>query len=578
MSEWMNTLFNLSLAASFVVVTVLPLRWLLRRAPKKYSYLMWSVVFWRAVCPISFFSPISLFRLFPLMGTDGNRLEFSVGATLQGTGNAWNLVRGSSDAGNVGTNLTEIAMPENTGAVSWWNRVEPGEICFYLWLIGIVVLLVCAGVSWLRLRRKVAWAVRVEEGVYESDRISTAFLLGMFRPRIYLPTGLAGRERVFVQEHERVHLGRHDHHIKMLAWFIVLAHWFNPLMWLAFYLMVRDMEMSCDEKVLKNLSGESKEEYGSFLLALAAPAHFPVGNFPAFGESSVKQRIRNILRYRKESWKTAVIVLALVAVWSFTCLANPAQTQDAAGMDGLDNTSVFLFGTEEDPASEPEVQFLMRWARAVADRDADAVYGMLSPALQADAEQLGVYEVDDGEWVMGWSSPFVSEDVSPIIVMNVEDGKISAEITYPAMTSDPLWWVWKDYITLEKQGEEWQVAQWEQRDFFEISSYQDFKEAYENWFPDYLSGSEESEDDSFAAYLQKGHDDGFNPEYYDRFLSPLDALVLTMHLSGGEGIIEDRNYGEVYVNYRWPDGEVRIRMVQPFREDPDGIWAPWAWE
>lgn len=556
MSEWMHTLFSLSLSASFVAVTILPLRWILRRAPKKYSYLLWSIVFWRAVCPVSFFSSWSLFRLFPFMSTDGNRLEFSMGTTLRNAGNIPMPAGGSPGQGGAQAGIAEMILPGEAGAASWWNTVKPEEICFYLWLAGIAALLICAGVSWMRLRRRVVWAVRVENGIYESDRISTAFLLGIFRPRIYLPAGLTGQERVFVREHERVHLCRHDHHIKMLAWFITVVHWFNPLMWLSFYLMVQDMEMSCDERVLKNLKEEKKAEYSRFLLALAAPGRFPAENFPAFGESSVKQRIRNILSYRRESWKMAVIVPVLMAVWSFTCLANPSGSQN------------------EDPDLTPEMRFLQSWARAVADRDADAVYEMLSPDLQADAEQLGVYLAENGELVMGWSSPFVSEEASPVIEMSVENGRISAEITYPAMTSDPLWWVWKDYITLEEQGDSWQVAQWEQKDFFEISSYRDFREAYKNWFPNYLNGSEETNADSFAAYLQEGHDVGSYPEYYDRFLSPLDAAVLTLHLSGGEGTVEHRNYGEVWITYHWPDGEARIRMVQPFREDQDGIWVP----
>ena len=116
------------------------------------------------------------------------------------------------------------------------------QILFGLWAAGVVLLLAWGLFSWLRLRRRTAAAIRTEEGIYETDQISTAFVLGFFRPGIYLPAGLAGQKREFVLRHEKIHVKRHDHQFKMLAWLIVVLHWFNPLLWLAFALLARDME------------------------------------------------------------------------------------------------------------------------------------------------------------------------------------------------------------------------------------------------------------------------------------------------------------------------------------------------
>ncbi len=296
----METIFlqilNMSLSAAAVIAVVLPARLCLRRAPKKWSCLLWLAPAFRLLCPVSFRASFSLFQLRPPAGGSGPELVYLPRfAALPVAGTA---ARGGT--GEIGGLLT-------AGVV--------------LWCLGAAALVICAFVSSLRMKERLADAVCLEGNVYETDRIDAPFLLGLWRPRIYLPAGLRGERLRYVLAHERVHLRRRDHWIKLLAFLLLTVHWFNPLVWLAFFLLSRDLEMSCDEKVLAE-AGSSAGEYSRSLLSFAAPRRFPLGPL-AFGETDVKKRIRNALRWKKpRTWVTLAALLLVIAV-TVICAANP---------------------------------------------------------------------------------------------------------------------------------------------------------------------------------------------------------------------------------------------------------------
>ena len=583
MREWMITLLDLSLAASLAVLAVLLLRLVIRPLSKKYFYWLWSAVFLRAVCPFSYSSPFSFFRLFSFMRTEGGQLTVSLEpyqavrlSGILGLGDGA-FQAGAASAPQAGVDANIFASQAAAGGRMIFTALA------VIWTAGVVALLLWGVFSWLRIRRRAALAVRTEEGVYETDQISTAFVLGFFRPRIYLPAGIRGQEREFVLLHERIHLRRHDHQYKMLAWLVVVLHWFNPVLWLSFVLLTRDMEMSCDERVLEEAGEGQKENYGEFLLSLAAPSGFPAGSPLAFGESSVKARIRNILRYKKRGKAAVIAAAVLVALGIWLCLSNPSG-QEAVSVIGGAEGPTDIWVTEE-PA-QPEAGtfasdaegFLTAWAQAAGSRDADAVYETLSPELRARAEEFGIEwgQDENGEEVltMGWSSPFLVLDPVIEILPDSPEGVLEAEITYPSITSNPLWWVWKDYLTLEPAGDAYQVTDWEQRMFFEpITSYADFAEAYESWMPDYFDAS--VVDRSFAEILVQHDLAGTNPEYYGTaFSNPSAGLEETLHLGGGESQTQMEGEGEALVTYRFQDGEIQARMVQPGLSEGSQIWVP----
>lgn len=321
----MNELFLRVLAldrtAIPVILAVVLARALLCRAPRRWIYALWAAVEFRLCCPVSFTAAFSLFRL-PGLGQAGGGGDVSIVPAV--------LAPVLPAAGGTPSALEPILPAASTAApVPLWLSV--GSL---VWAIGMAVLVIWAVVSLLRLRARVATAVRWEGNVYLSEHVRSPFLLGLFRPRIYLPFGAETLEPVLA--HERYHLRHGDHWVRLLAFVLLTIHWFDPFCWLAFFLMGRDMELRCDEAVLAQSDGDLRAQYGALLLGFAAPSGFP-GPL-AFGETDVAVRIRSALRWRRpRPWATAAAALLCVAV----CAACAADPLDQPGQTGpADDTAV----------------------------------------------------------------------------------------------------------------------------------------------------------------------------------------------------------------------------------------------
>ena len=305
-------LLNMSLSAGAVIVLVLLARLCLRRAPKKWSYLLWAAPAFRLLCPVSFRAFFSVFRLRP----PARGIAPAPALTFLSPPEAAPAV--VSGAGTAAVPSAPAPLP----AAAQGSGVSLLNIAIVLWCLGAAAMAIYAFVSWRRMEERLSDAVRLEGDLYETDRIDSPFLLGLWHPRIYLPAGLRGERLRYVLSHERVHLRRGDHWVKLLAFCILSLHWFNPLVWLAFFLLNRDMEMSCDERVLEE-TGDAGE-YSRSLLSFAAPRRFPLGPL-AFGETDGKKRIRNALRWKKpRTWVTLAALLLVIAVTA-ACAANPPK-------------------------------------------------------------------------------------------------------------------------------------------------------------------------------------------------------------------------------------------------------------
>ncbi|MFS0725779.1 M56 family metallopeptidase [Paenibacillus sp. 1P07SE] len=328
----MQTLFlgivNMSVTASYVIAAVLLIRLLLKRAPKKYAYLLWAVVLFRLVCPVSISSELSLFNVPSLdMSVAQRESASALSYVPQGIGEAEtpSMTVGIPQMNAV---INESLPPGNPAA-----SVNPMQVVLALvsmvWAAGTVLLLGYGLVSYLRLKKRMATAVRLGEGVYESDRIGSPFILGFIRPRIYIPFGLGTLEREYILMHEAYHLKRKDHLIKPVAFAVLALHWFNPLVWVAFSRMARDMEMSCDEQVLAKGGSAMAKDYCTTLLAFATNRRLPTASPLAFGESGIRERVRNVLRYRKPG-RSAVFICASVCLFvSAACATNPLSGDPA---------------------------------------------------------------------------------------------------------------------------------------------------------------------------------------------------------------------------------------------------------
>ena len=314
------TILHMSLSACPVILAVLLVRLLLTGAPKKWSYLLWSVVGFRLCCPVSFQAAFSLFSVAPMQT---RRMEVLQPITPV---NPVPVVEPSAAA------PIQIAAPElSETTVQLWPTVG-----IILWCLGMAALVIYSLVRVQRLQSVLLDAVIMEPGVWQSDRISTPFLMGLLHPKIYIPTGTDPEPLRYVLAHERVHLRRGDHWLKALAFLILTVHWFNPLCWLACLLMNRDMELSCDERVLSE-HGTIARAYSLSLLHFATGRRFPGPGMLAFGEPDMKRRVQNALKWQQPKRWATILAALLCVVAVAACAANP---RDNAEREAIKNVAM----------------------------------------------------------------------------------------------------------------------------------------------------------------------------------------------------------------------------------------------
>ncbi|NLB45430.1 MAG: M56 family metallopeptidase, partial [Clostridiaceae bacterium] len=302
MDQIFLTVLNMSITATYVLLVVLILRLLLKRAPKWISYALWSVVLFRLVSPFSFISSFSLLSRFIRSSAITGQIEYIPTDII------------AADVPKVDVGIPAFNSLIND-ALPWSANSLQGVIVIgnAIWLAGFASMLVYSVVSYIRLKRRISSATRISGNVYESDKVESPFVCGFFKPGIYLPVSLSATNQAFVLQHELTHLKRFDHVIKPFAFLVLAIHWFNPMIWLAYRLMSRDMEMSCDERVVQELNHDDKADYGGALVQLAMKRPIFSGSPLAFGESATMGRVRNILNYRKPAfWVTIVVVLTLI--------------------------------------------------------------------------------------------------------------------------------------------------------------------------------------------------------------------------------------------------------------------------
>ena len=337
MTAVFERILEMSGMAAVVIAVVLLIRLCLRKAPRKYSYALWSVAAFRLVCPVSFQAFFSLFRLTKQLEEIPAVQPTPVVSPAPVVSPGY-FDSGPVPTGNMGSYIDPDLFtdyPIVTPPVTETPAAEPinwMQIAAIVWLIGLAALLIYGIVSYLRLRRRMDTAVLAGENVWHSDRVQSPFILGFLRPKIYLPFGLTADQQGYVLAHERYHLKRFDHIVRPLSFLILAVHWFNPLVWLAYYLMSRDMEMSCDEKVLS--AGDNiRRAYSTTLLSFAANRRFPSPSPLAFGESGVKGRIKNALNWKRpRTWVTVIAIVVCIVV-ILVCAANPKEPESLESQD-----------------------------------------------------------------------------------------------------------------------------------------------------------------------------------------------------------------------------------------------------
>ena len=304
-------LLNLSISASWLVLAVLVLRLISKRSPKWMNVLLWGIVALRLMLPFSIESALSLI---PSAETVSPAVvQFDPAPTI-------------TSGVNIIDNAVNPSLSEHFAAAPTMS-VNPLYVWTYLagwvWLIGLGVMLLYALVSYLRLRRRVSVSLCVRENIYLCDAISSPFILGVVKPHIYLPSGLDEVQRQNVLSHERAHLTRRDHWWKPLGFALLAVYWFNPVLWLAYTLLCRDIELACDERVIRTMDESAVKTYSTVLLACSMPRKAVITCPLAFGEVGVKERVRNALHYKKPAFWVVAASVAVCVVVAVCFLTNP---------------------------------------------------------------------------------------------------------------------------------------------------------------------------------------------------------------------------------------------------------------
>ena len=312
MNELFLKIINMSISASWLVLAVLILRFVLKKAPKWINVLLWGIVAIRLICPFSFESTLSLIpsaETIPLnIGMDTTP---TINSGISAINNAVNPIISQSNTPMAGAsvNLLQITI----------------GIYEYIWIFGMIALALYTAISYWRLRRKVDTAVRYKDNIFQSENVSFPFVLGIIKPRIYLPFKMNGQYLEHVVAHEQAHVCRKDHWWKPLGFLLLMIHWFNPLMWLAYVLLCRDIELACDEKVIKELGNEQRGDYTQALVACSINRRMIAACPLAFGEVSVKERVKSVMNYKKPAF-WVIIISVIVCVGVAVCfLTNPKQ-------------------------------------------------------------------------------------------------------------------------------------------------------------------------------------------------------------------------------------------------------------
>ena len=351
-------LLNLSISASWLVLAVLVLRLISKRSPKWMNVLLWGIVALRLVLPFSIESALSLIPSAETVSPAA--VQFAPAPTI---------TSGVSVIDNaVNPSLSEhfAATPEaSVNPLYVWT-----EIAGWVWLIGLGAMLLYVLASYLRLRRRVSVSLCVRENIYLCDAISSPFILGVVKPHIYLPSGLDEVQRQNVLAHEQAHLARRDHWWKPLGFALLAVYWFNPVLWLAYTLLCRDIELACDERVIRTMDESAVKTYSTVLLACSMPRKAVITCPLAFGEVGVKERVRNALHYKKPAfWVVAASVTVCVVV-AVCFLTDPPTDTDAAGLVGFHREQVTYADVTDASGAQPS-------SVQLTAEETNAVYALL---------------------------------------------------------------------------------------------------------------------------------------------------------------------------------------------------------
>lgn len=596
LSQIFLTFLYKNMTVSVVIIAVLLARFLLRKMPKKYSYILWSLVGIRMIFDLPFATNISVFNLFrgfaKRSSTMGTMLTGSRKTNLQGATDALNTI------GTTGTSTAHASRNTTVGAMT--HTLTTSQMVLgilgLLWLV-VVALFVAYGIySYVKCRMLVRTAVIAHDiipdthkkkgivSVWECDRIPSPFVLGLIRPRIYIPFRMAKQEQAYILAHEQCHIRRLDPLWKLIAFLLLAVYWWNPLVWCAFFYMVRDMEMSCDEAVIEQFGNEIKQGYSNSLLSFAMERH-PYSFAPiAFGEGDAGRRIKNVLNFKKPHTWVAILVIVLLVVVCVSCLTNGKDKISSETASDTENSQMpqQTVETTEAPIDsvnsstvEAPLSRVDQWAQAFCSRDVRTIQDMATDDAKNELKEENLLD-DNGNF--GWSSPwpwFDEESGMPAYQITQSDDT-SATILYYAQVSDPHVTVWKETLQYTRKDDKIEIAHEELQMLNFIAGGTEFENAYpkgiQNTPMDYQANGlgETLNEHAISA-------NGMSPDGEYNLTDPMEAAQYLLNLLRNDGKVEitadkkDKTQVELKVHFTEDDITHHITMIRPWGED--GIWV-----
>lgn len=596
LSQIFLTFLYKNMTVSVVIIAVLLARFLLRKMPKKYSYILWSIVGIRMIFDLPFATNISVFNLFRGFAKHTSTVE-----TMLAGSHRTNLQRSTDLLNKTDTTGAAAAHASRSTAVEAMTHTLTTSqtvlgILGLLWLI-VVALFVTYGIySYVKCRLLVRTAVIARDitpdshkkknnvSVWECDRIPSPFVLGIIRSRIYIPFRMPKQEQAYILAHEECHIRRLDPLWKLIAFLLLAVYWWNPLVWCAFFYMVRDMEMSCDEAVIEQFGNEIKQGYSNSLLSFAMERH-PYSFAPvAFGEGDAGRRIKNVLNFKKPHTWVAILVFVLLVVVGVSCLTNGKDKISSETVSDTENSQMQQTAVEttEAPMSsdnsstvQESLQSVDKWTQAFAARDVRTIQDMATDDAKNELKEENLLD-DNGNF--GWSSPwpwFDEESGMPAYQITQSDDT-SATILYYAQVSDPHVTVWKETLQYTRKDDKIEIAHEELQMLNFIASGSEFENAY-------LKGIQNTPIDYQANGLGETLNEhaisanGMSPDGEYNLTDPMEAAQYLLNLLRNDDKVEitadkkDKTQVELKVHFTEDDITHHITMIRPWGED--GIWV-----
>lgn len=453
---------NMSLTAGMVILAVFFVRYVFHKVPRIYIYLLWGVVLFRLLCPFSFELPSSLVGNFQEEASVDGRMEYiPQDLGYQQEPEVHLPIKPLNHI--VNQTLPEGEMTASVNPIQIWLSVFA-----LIWLAGMVIMLAYSAIALYRLRKKLKHAIWEKDNIYRFPGNHSPFIYGLFGTSIYLPENLDGEELEYVLLHEQIHIKRGDPFYRMLAYIALCIHWFNPLVWLAFSYSGKDMEISCDEAVLKQLGDEIKQPYSASLLNLACGDKIVKGIPVAFGESDTGSRIKHVLKFRRPTKGVLILVTFLFFGWAISFMANPISksTVNEETVSGQLNPA-----NPKDGSYEIKIQSISEDTRRIVLYDADTSTEEKSALLFSDDCEFFIntsmsnlsFEMVSYEKFVSYFKETSNELLIPATVM-FEDGvikeaKLQSIFTNQGIGYQPYsleYWSWNaiDQFLDELQGED----------------------------------------------------------------------------------------------------------------------------